>query len=408
MLLLETEDGQHPVLTNKPANGWAPCPAGARWWPEQHCFYAWDPHLGNSVPTIPVISPPPICGGTAPTYCRKTATSRCVPGATCCILRRAAMARNLSACTPRNGNSMPAAWVQSSRIVYNAPLDASPDHIWMTADSQGCVLLGLWGEEASLYYLDRERGTARCIRLHIPAAIVQATINPQVALEHRKMRLGPNRPGMLLCGKTLWLTLRLPANSPGRVENVKEEGNNTQRWHDSRLYRIDLTDIRARQREPVRYASVLRPAGRQVVRLENFAMAVIAGSSECQFADLAYYTARNCYDPVTGQALEEPSVSPLLLYRLSRIDRRAGILAGSQGVEDPAAGSHSLPRGNHPLWPRPGLDLRRRIPLRLNQNGCVERYDLQRLTREHDARPVWRISLWMTRATGRKSGCRRA
>ena len=45
--------------------------------------------------------------------------------------------------------------VQSSRIVYNAPLDASPDHIWMTADSQGCVLLGLWGEEASLYYLDR-------------------------------------------------------------------------------------------------------------------------------------------------------------------------------------------------------------------------------------------------------------
>lgn len=386
MLLLETEDGQHPVLDKQTGEWLGTLPAGARWWPEQHCFYAWDPHFGE------------FC-----TYNSSNLTASYLRGYSTDIL-------------PENGNIPVCAWgnmlyfaarrdgkeplrlyaqerqfdargvVQSSRIVYNAPLDASPDHIWMTADSQGCVLLGLWGEEASLYYLDRERGTARCIRLHIPAAIVQATINPQVALEHRKMRLGPNRPGMLLCGKTLWLTLRLPANSPGRVENVKEEGNNTQRWHDSRLYRIDLTDIRALQQEPVRYASVLRLQDGKLYAYENFAMAVIAGSSECQFADLAYYTARNCYDPVTGQALEEPSVSPLLCTDCPELTAGLEFLPGAKELkilrrEATHCQEVTTLYGRAPVWTCDEGYL-----YRLNQNGCVERYDLQRLTREHDAK----------------------
>src|SRR5699024_6619127 len=135
MLLLETEDGQHPVLDKQTGEWLGTLPAGARWWPEQHCFYAWDPHFGE------------FC-----TYNSSNLTASYLRGYSTDIL-------------PDSGNSPVCAWrnllysaarrdgkeplrlyaqerqfgargvVQSSRIIYNVLLNASPDHIWMTADS---------------------------------------------------------------------------------------------------------------------------------------------------------------------------------------------------------------------------------------------------------------------------------
>lgn len=382
MLLLETENGQRPVLDKQTGEWLGILPAGARWWPEQHCFYAWDPGLEA------------FC-----TYNTSNLTASYLPDFTTDILPEDG---NLPFCACGNiqyivarrsgGNTLhlyalkrqfdARGVAQSYQVSHNLPLDAGVERLWLTADDHGCALLGVWNGESFLYYLDRERGTARCIRLRIPAAIFQATINSQVAPEHRKMRLGPNRPGMLLCGKILWLTLRLPANGPDRVENVKKEGGNTQQWHDSRLYRIDLTDVRALLQEPPRYAATLALQDGKLYTYENFAMVAITGPASCQFADLAYYTARNCYDPVTGLALEEPSVSPLLCSGCPELTSNLEFLPGNHELKillrDDTHQEVTTLYGRAPVW-----TCDEEFLYRLNQNGCVERYDLRVLTQRN-------------------------
>lgn len=386
MLLLETENGQRPVLDKQTGEWLGILPAGARWWPEQHCFYAWDPGLEA------------FC-----TYNTGNLTASYLPDLTTDILPEGGnlplcACGNMQYIVARRSGEKPLhlyglkrqfdarGVAQSYQVSHNLPLDAGAEHLWLTADDHGCALLGVWNGEPSLYYLDRERNTTMHFRLPTLAMALRETMNPQIALEYRKMRLGSSRPGMLLCGKTLWLTLRLPADSPHRIENVQEDAASpTQRWHDSYLCRIDLSDVQALQQEPVRCAAALVLQDGKLYAYENFAMATISGHAECKFADLAYYTARTCYDPSTGQVLEEQSVRPLLCTDGPALAAGLELLPGDKELkilrQDAPHQEVTTLYGRAPVWT---CDQRRLY--RLSRNGCVECYDLQALSRNRSSK----------------------
>lgn len=376
MLLLETEDGQRPVLDKKTGEWLGTLPAGARWWPEQNCFYAWDPGLDafctyNSNNLTAVY----LSDFTTDMLPEEGNIPLCACGNMLYIVARrkgdeALHLYGLERKFDSHGVAL------STRILHNVSFDAGPERVWLTADAQGCVLLGQWGNRLTLYYLNREHNSIRRVVLAFPSDPFEETTAP----EYQKMRLGPNRPGMLLCGQTFWLTLRLPADSSLRVETVKGMAEPTQRWHDSRLFRIDLTDVQALQQEPVRYATALVLQDGKLYAYENYALAVLSGSGDHQVAEPAYYTARTCYDPVTGQVLEKEFSRPLLCTDFPALTAGLELLPGDKVLEvlppdDPHGQQAAILYGRAPVWTWDEGHL-----YRLHQNGCVERYDLQVLT----------------------------
>lgn len=381
-LLLENDTGERPVVDKKSGDWLGTLPAGARWWPEQNCFYAWEPRRGAFCTYNSVNLQTGAFSHFTEAKLPRSGMPVCTCGNMLYFLAHFDGEQDICLCGVEVCVS-PAGQTKSADLRCRVMLRPGLEGVWITADKQGCALLCLYGSNLVLSYLDWETRSISHFTLATEEERFGETLRKAMDLPGdpagQAMHIGPDGPELLLCGKTVWLTLPAAPGTDEQPERSEEQQSGERRRHSHRLYRIDLTKPQTFVQEPMRYASALRLRDGRLYAYENFAMEAVTKIGDAKTVDLAYYTARNCYDPVTGQELEQETVSPLLCRSCPELSAELEFLPGAKelkvmGRDTACRQEVTTLYGHTPVW-----TCDEEFLFRLRQNGCVEYYDLKAL-----------------------------